>query len=212
MMALMFLTEKHDRKIKGRMVYNRKPTREWMSRDDAASPTCSVESIMLLSVIDSKENQDILTADVLNAFIQAYMPEVKDGEEWVMMKITGVLVDLLVSLDAALYGPHVVFEKGRKVLYVQVLHPIYGMLIAALRWYQHFKKDPEGIGFEFNPYDPCVANRTVNKNQQTIHFHVDNLKSSHVDPKVNDKFLEWLQNTYGKHGDVTYTRDLVPSI
>jgi hypothetical protein len=30
-MALLFLTEKRDKSVKGRMVYNRKPTREWLS-------------------------------------------------------------------------------------------------------------------------------------------------------------------------------------
>jgi hypothetical protein len=30
-MALMFLTEKREKSMKGRMVYNRKPTREWLS-------------------------------------------------------------------------------------------------------------------------------------------------------------------------------------
>ncbi|MGC8466570.1 MAG: hypothetical protein ACP5O0_11715, partial [Acidimicrobiales bacterium] len=39
MEALMFLTEKRDKSIKGRMVSNGKPTREWVSREDAASPT-----------------------------------------------------------------------------------------------------------------------------------------------------------------------------
>jgi hypothetical protein len=28
-MAFMFLTEKRDKSVKGRMVYNGKPTREW---------------------------------------------------------------------------------------------------------------------------------------------------------------------------------------
>jgi hypothetical protein len=36
-MALMFLTEKRDKSVKGRMVYNGKPTREWLSQEDAAS-------------------------------------------------------------------------------------------------------------------------------------------------------------------------------
>jgi hypothetical protein len=31
-MALMFLTEKRDKSMKGRMVYNGKPTREWLSQ------------------------------------------------------------------------------------------------------------------------------------------------------------------------------------
>jgi hypothetical protein len=30
-MALMFLTEKRDKSMKGRMVYNGKPLREWLS-------------------------------------------------------------------------------------------------------------------------------------------------------------------------------------
>ena len=75
--ALMLLTEKKDRTIKGRMVYNGKGTREWVSKDEAASPTAYVESIMITGVIDAKENRDVMTADVPNAFIQANMPKVR---------------------------------------------------------------------------------------------------------------------------------------
>ena len=76
------------------------------------------------------------------------------------------------------------------------------MLIASLLWYLKFRRDLESQGFKLNPYDPCVVNKTVNKKQHTIRFHVDNLKSSHIDPKVNDKFEKWLQVRYGKHGAV----------
>ena len=37
--ALVLLTEKRDGSIKGRTVYNGKPTREWLSREDTMSPT-----------------------------------------------------------------------------------------------------------------------------------------------------------------------------
>ena len=87
---------------------------------------------MITGVIDAKEEQDVMTADVPNAFIQAPMSEVKPNEDRVMMKITGVLVDMLVQLCPEVYGPYVVFENGRKLLYVQVLRAIYGMLQAAL--------------------------------------------------------------------------------
>ena len=206
MEALMLLTEKRDNSVKGRLVYNGKPTREWLSREDAASPTAATESIMLTSIVDAKEERDVMTGDIPNAFIQTKMPDVKDGEERVIMKITGVLVDLLVEMSPEVYGPHVVFENGKKVLYVQVLRALYGMLIASLLWYKQFKSDLEGQGFEFNPYDPCVANRTVNGKQHTVLFHVDDLKSSHVDSKVNDKFLKWLNEMYGGHGEVKATR------
>jgi hypothetical protein len=59
-----------------------------------------------------------------------------------------------------------------------------------------------------NPYDPCVANRKVKGKQHTVTWHVDDLKSSHVDPEVNDEFYEWLERTYGSEelGHVTTTR------
>ena len=90
-----------------------------MSRDDAASTTVPLESIMITGVIDTNEEQDVMTADVPNVSIQAPMPAVKPGEDRVMMKITGVLVDTLVQLNHEVYGPCVVIETGRTVLYVK---------------------------------------------------------------------------------------------
>ena len=148
------LTEKRNKTVKGRMVYNGKPSREWIGKEDSASPTAALESILITAVIDAKERQDVMTADVLNAFIQTVMPKPKEGEARVMMKITGVLVDMLVQLDPALYGPYAVFENNRKVLYVQVLHAIYGMLESSLLWYKKFRKELEEYGFEFSSYDP----------------------------------------------------------
>jgi Reverse transcriptase (RNA-dependent DNA polymerase) len=104
---------------------------------------------------------------------------------------------MLVSLDTVLYKPFVVHENNDKVLYVQLLKALYGTLQAALLFYKKLKKDLESIGFKINPYDPCVANRTVNGKQHTVTWHVDDLKSSYEEPKVNDDFLKWLQEKYG---------------
>ena len=159
MRALMFLTEKRTGEVKGRMVYNGKPTREWLNREDSASPTAALESIFLTAIIDAKEKRDVMTTDIPNAFIQTEMPSIEQGNERVMMKIAGVLVDMLVQQNPEVYGPHVVYERGEKVIYVQVLRAIYGMLQSALLWYQKFKTELEGHGFKFNAYDPCVANK-----------------------------------------------------
>ena len=72
-----------------------KPTREWLTREDTASPTAALESIMLTAVIDAHEGRDVMCVDIPNAFIQAEMPDISVGEEWVTMKITGVLVSIL---------------------------------------------------------------------------------------------------------------------
>ena len=83
------------------MVYDGSKTREWTTKEDSASPTASAESIMLLAVIDATEGRDVMTADIPNAFVQADLPQ---GDERVMMKITGVLVDMLVQLNPECYG------------------------------------------------------------------------------------------------------------
>ena len=67
-----------------------------------------LESIMLTAVIDAHEEQDVMTADIPNAFIQATMPPVNESEERVMMKITVVLVDMLTEIMPELYGPYIV--------------------------------------------------------------------------------------------------------
>jgi hypothetical protein len=95
----MFLGEKRDGTVKGNMVYNGKPTREWLSREDSVSPTAALESIMPTAVIDAHEERNAMTCNISNAFIQALMPKVQEAEERVMMKIAGVLVNMLVRLN-----------------------------------------------------------------------------------------------------------------
>ena len=116
-----------------------------------------------------------------------------------------MLVVLLIEMATEVYRPYVVFENVRKVLYVQGLRALFRILIAGLLWYKQFKLDPEKHESEFNLYDECVANKIVNKKQHTVRFHVDDLMSSHVDSKVNDKFLIWLNKMYGTHDKVKST-------
>ncbi|KAL7574341.1 hypothetical protein ACA910_008445 [Epithemia clementina (nom. ined.)] len=113
------------------------------------------------------------------------------------MKIRGTLVDMLVEMNPEIYAEQVTVEAGNKILYVIVTKAIYGMLVPALLFYKKLKKDLEAIGFEVNPYDPCIANRMINGKQHTVTWHVDDLKSSHVDSKVNDEFANWLETKYG---------------
>jgi hypothetical protein len=74
----------------------------------------------------------MMTCDIPDAFIQTKLFNVEEGNERVIMKITGGLVDLLMSMSPEVYGPYVVTDKHRRVIYVQVLRGFYGMLVAAL--------------------------------------------------------------------------------
>jgi hypothetical protein len=62
----------------------------------------------------------------------------------------------------------------------------YKKLVAALKSY----------GFEFNSYDACAANKTVDGSVLTICFHVDDCKISHVSTKVVDETLSRLRNNF----------------
>ena len=77
--ALMLLTEKRDGSIKGRAVYNGKPTQEWLTKEDTTSPTASTEGVFITLVIDAKERRDVMCLDVPNAFIQV---EIRKEKVW----------------------------------------------------------------------------------------------------------------------------------
>ncbi|KAG7371066.1 reverse transcriptase RNA-dependent DNA polymerase [Nitzschia inconspicua] len=195
MESLIFLTEKRDGRLKGRMCANGSTQREYTNPDETASPTAMTESILITGTIDAKQKRDIMTADIPNAFVQTHVDKQKVGER-IIMKIRGLMVDILVEMAPEIYADYVVIENGKKVLYVIMLKALYGMLQSAMLYYNKFRRDIETIGFKVNPFDPCVANRIVNGKQHTVVWHVDDLKSSHVDPIVNDEFLKWLENKY----------------
>jgi hypothetical protein len=112
------------------------------------------------------------------------------------MKIRGQVVDIVLELCPGVYDDYVIDEGKNKIIYVRMLKALYGMLISSILYYKKFRKDIESIGFEVNPYDICVANPKVN-GKQTVTWYVDDLKSSHVDSRVNDNFAQWCEKTYG---------------
>ena len=194
MESLIFLTEKQDETVKARTCANGSTQRTYVTKEEAASPTAATESVILTASIEAKQQRDVITLDTPNAFVQTDMPQ---GGHKVVMKIRGLLVDILISLCPGVYEDYVVHEQGQKVIYVMMLKALYGMLVSSILFYKKFRKDIESIGFVVNPFDICVTNRKVNGSQQTLTWHVDDIKASHIDPKVNKEFFQWCENTYG---------------
>ncbi|MGC8563147.1 MAG: hypothetical protein ACP5NO_08180, partial [Thermoplasmata archaeon] len=58
-------------------------------------------------------------------------------------RLVHVLVDLLVEMAPEVYKSFVMHEGNKKVVYVQVLRALYGMLVEALLWYKKFRSDLE---------------------------------------------------------------------
>jgi hypothetical protein len=205
MESLIFLTEKRDGTVKARTCANGSTQRAYIPREEATSPTAATEAILITAVVDAKQGRDVMTLDVPNAFVQTPVPQTGDK---IIMKIRGRLVDILLEICPGVYDSYVIHEGKQKIVYVRMLMALYGMLIASILYYKKFRHDIESVGFEVNPYDICVANREVNGKQQTVTWHVDDLKSSHVDAKVNDEFHKWCEKIYGsdKTGHVKVVR------
>ena len=87
---------------------------------------------------------------------------------------------------------------GQAMLYVQLSKALYGMLRAALLFYKRLRSDLENMGFEVNPYDPCVANKMVNGHQMIVCWHVDDLKVSHKDEAAVTALALKLASLYGE--------------
>jgi hypothetical protein len=208
--GIMIMNMKRDESIETRLRYNGKSTREWISNEDKSSPTASNEALFLSAVLDAHEECDVMTNDVPNAFIQTVIAANGDrGNDKIVMKLTGVVVDLLIEMAPEVYEGFVVLANGKKVLYANVLRNLYSLLDVNLRWYSKFRKDLETLGFRFSAYDPCVAVRNVAGSRHRIRFHVVDLMSSHKLKKVNDKFHKWLNKSYGKLDVVKRTRGKV---
>ena len=195
----VFLQEKRCGRVKARGVADGRKQRATIKKEDAASPTVAIESVMLSCVIDAVERRDVKTADIPGAFLQSKQ------DTLVNVRFEGEIAEMLVKMDPKMYRKFVVDENGRPVIYVELLKALYGTMTAALLFWKKLSKQLVEWGYEINPYDWCVANKMINGKQSTILWHVDDIKLSHVDDKVNDITLGLKKQVFSKHAPVTVT-------
>ncbi|KAL7554681.1 hypothetical protein ACHAWF_018950 [Thalassiosira exigua] len=102
------------------------------------------------------------------------------------MYLRGKLAKLIILIKPELYRKYITYtSNGVSIIYVLMNKAMDGLHTSALGFYKKLVKDLKVYGFKTNPYDPCVANMSVDGDQHTVLWHVDDLKCSHNDPKVN---------------------------
>jgi hypothetical protein len=190
----IFITKKRTGEIKGRTVAGGNKQRDYISKEDASSPTVAIESVILTSLIDAIESREVAVIDVPNAFIQT---AVEDKKKRVIIRIRGMLADMLVRIAPEVYGDYISTDKkGNKQILVECLNALYGTMVASLLYYEKFTNSLSKNGYKVNPYDACVWNKYIKGKQCTICFHVDDCKISHVSKQVIDKEIGWLRKDY----------------
>ena len=198
---LMFLKKKRNGTVKGRGCADGRKQRAYITKEDSTSPTISTEAVFLTAVVDAWEGRKVVVLDVPGAFMQV------DMDETVHVRFEGEMVDKLLEIDVDLYASYVTEEKGKKVMYVELLKALYGTLRAArLFWEKPRAKLVDDWGFTPNRYDSCVVNKKVNGKQLTVAWHVDDLKVSHQDETTLDDFIAMMEEEFGKETLLTVAR------
>ena len=119
------------------------------------------------------------------------------------------MIDMPLEIRRCLQGPRYTYERGQRVLHSMFTHNEQSMECSCLGYCS--TKGSEQVSKELDTRSIPMTHVWLIKplrgvKQHTITWHVDDLKSSHVDPKVKDEFHKWLQSECGAVIDVTATR------
>jgi hypothetical protein len=182
----LVLKQKKDGTVKGRAVAGGNKQRDYISKEDASSPTAAPKSILLISVIAAEERRNVAIVDMPNVFIQTRVE--REGDK-VIIHVRGYLVDVLCKIWPDYEEYVTVNSRGKNQLLLQCKNAIYGSIIASLLFYNKFCKTLKANDFKLNPDDPCIGNQMVNGKQQTCSFHVNDVMLTCADVPNNDHFI-----------------------
>ena len=89
------IKEKRCSKIKGRTC-DGVSTKGYILREDASSPTISLEAIITTLVVDAYEGQDVVIFDVTGSYLNSGMPD----EKYSRLQLEGKLVDIMCDMNS----------------------------------------------------------------------------------------------------------------
>ena len=106
------------------------PQRYIYEKKNSTLPTVKIESVLLISVIDAKENRYVAVVDVPKDFLKAYLPDDT------YMKLEGVMADKMVEINPEKYGLYVYKNKdGKTILLVKLNRALYGSIKGSLQFW-----------------------------------------------------------------------------
>ncbi len=147
--------------------------------------------MFITSTIDAKESSNVVTIDIPGSFLHV------NNDDYVIMKMVGMLAKLMVKTNPRLYRQYVVLEKGNSIPYLRLQKALYGMMKSALLFYKKLVAELQDMGFEINPNNPCIANKLVNGSKMTIRWNVDALMMSHLKQEEIMQVAQQKKDIYG---------------
>ena len=109
--SLLFLKEKQTGKIKGRACINGALQWAYIPKEEAVSPTVSIESTFITASIAAHEHRKVRCYDIPSAFVNT------DVDEDVLMVLKGGLAEMMVQITPQVYRKYVTVDrKGTPIL------------------------------------------------------------------------------------------------
>jgi hypothetical protein len=157
--------------------------------DDLSAPTVSTSSVFTVLTIAAHEGRKAAVVDIGGAFL-----EMKTGVP-VHMRLDRTMSDLLVRLQPS----YKKYQDGKGCIVVLLNRALYGCVESAALWYENLRDTMTGLGYERNPHDICVFNKTGKRGLQcTATVHVDDLLITSVDESMIESLAEGLRLRYGE--------------
>ena len=113
----------------------------------------SLEAVLITTVVDAYEHQDVAIVDIPGAYLSA------DMDKEVHLCLRGRMAEMMVRTAPEVYAKYVTLQNGKPILHVRLLKTLYGCLRSAPLFYNKLVDELEAYGFTINLYVPCVRKR-----------------------------------------------------
>ena len=112
------IKEKLCGKIKGQTCADGSNQRGYINREDASSPTISIDILMYTFVVDAYEGRDVTIFDVPGAHLNSDIPD----EKYDRIKLDGEFVDIMYNVNPD-HIQNIRYENGKKVIHLRIMNP-----------------------------------------------------------------------------------------
>ena len=133
---LMFMIMKRNGLLRTRGVADGSVERIFTSKEDVSLPTPDFYAFKYICALIAKESRDVATLNFPGFFLQTE----QEGEEMILLKLTGEVVLLLIECEPSKWTKHLQYKNGKPVIYVECKKAIYGTMNAALLAYKKLAK------------------------------------------------------------------------
>lgn len=93
----MFLKEKRDKRLKGRVSADSQKQRGISKKEDVVSPACALKSILITSLVNALEGRDVEITNIPGTYLNADMNKI------IQMKLKGRMAELMVLMPSEVY-------------------------------------------------------------------------------------------------------------